>query len=66
MRDYTKEGTYLRIALALQNISVHQVIAEQICETLIAIQSKHGEFNINDACDIQVKYEEKLKQNESK
>ncbi len=62
MSDNTQKATYLRIALALQNISVHQIIAEQIVETLDAVNEKGGEFNLDDACKIQVKYEEKVKE----
>ena len=53
-----EKATYLRIALALQNISVHQIIAEQIVETLDAINEKGGDFNIHDACKLDVKYRE--------
>lgn len=57
----TEKATYLRIALALQNISVHQIIAEQIIETLEAVNEKGGDFNLHDAVEIQVKYSEKQK-----
>ena len=63
MEDYTEVATYLRIALALQNISVPPIIAEQIVETLEAVKSKGGEFTLEDACQIQTKYDVKQKEN---
>ena len=57
----TEKATYLRIALALQNISVHQIIAEQIIETFEAVNEKGGDLNLHDAVEIQVKYSEKQK-----
>ena len=57
-----EKSTYLRIALALQGITVHPSVAEQIIETLDAINEKGGEFNVHDACKIEAKYNEKRKQ----
>ena len=58
--DITQKGIYLRIALAMQGITVHQLISEQIVETLYEIDDKGANFRLDDAVKIEAKYE-KLK-----
>ena len=59
--DKMEKATYLRIAMAMQNISVPQIIAEQLLETFEAINQKGGDFSVHDAIAIQIKNEEKKK-----
>lgn len=63
MEDLIKmeKATYLRIAMAMQNINVPQIIAEQLFETFEGISDKGGDFSVQDAIAIQIKYEEKKK-----
>jgi hypothetical protein len=54
---------YLRIALSLQKISVHDYIADQILETVEMLNKLEGDFSLKDAAnieeDIRLKYENK-------
>ena len=64
-----EKANYLRIALALQKISVSTEIADRVCETLSVIEKKGGDFSVHDAVDIELrmdrKYAEKGLQNET-
>lgn len=57
----TEKATYLRIAMAMQNISVPHIIALQLIETFESINEKGGDFSVHDAVAIQVKYEQEAK-----
>ena len=50
---------YLRIALALQKISISNEIADRLIETLDGIEKLGGKFSLQDAVDIELKMDRK-------
>ena len=50
---------YLRIALALQKISISNEIADRLIETLDGIEKRGGKFSLQDAVDIELKMDRK-------
>ena len=59
--ELQEKAVYLKIALAMQNINAPTNSAQQLTETFYKIIEKGGKFDVYDAIEIQIKYEELAK-----
>lgn len=55
---------YLRIGLAMQNISANDRVCDQIIRTYEAMLEKKGDFSLHDAVDIELAVEREYKEKE--
>lgn len=59
--NHEKKVQYLRIGLALQNISTNDRVCDQIIRTYEAMLEKGGNFSLHDAVDIELAIEREYK-----